>query len=189
MKYAYFERPLPIQGDSLVFFCASPQILNLIRIATQYSHVQDLFHSFVRRSHLVPDQLPGEHTGGMAAYWHFCFSVSTWGNTHFSALALWHTPFHDSLLYIFPSNCMIIPWTPSCWVVLGPVELQLIKLWLDCLLCRLHGDTIILCFSLLCSVPLRSFVRAGQGVSREIIVVKATPCSHGAAGFMISVNL
>ena len=53
----------------LSIYSASPQILYHIRSALQYSLVQGLsvFHSFVRRSHLLPDQLPGEHTGAMAA--------------------------------------------------------------------------------------------------------------------------
>ena len=40
-----------------------------IRSASQYSLVQglQLFYSFMRRSHLLPDQLPGEYTGNMAA--------------------------------------------------------------------------------------------------------------------------
>ena len=39
-----------------------------------------VFHSFVRRSHLLPDQLPGEHTGDTQLYPHFYFSTTTRGN-------------------------------------------------------------------------------------------------------------
>ena len=48
---------------------SSPQILHRIRSTLQHSLVQghSVFNSFVRRSHFLPDQLPGEHTGDMSA--------------------------------------------------------------------------------------------------------------------------
>ena len=45
---------------------ASPQTLHHIRSALHYSHVQGLsmFHPFIIRIHLLPGELPVEHTGG-----------------------------------------------------------------------------------------------------------------------------
>ena len=54
----------------LIYLAAHLRFLHHIRSALQYSLVQGLsvFHSFMRGSHLLPDQLPGEHTGDMAAF-------------------------------------------------------------------------------------------------------------------------
>ena len=61
-------------------YSASPQISHRTRSALQHSLVQGLSvcRSFVRRSHLLPDQLPGEHSDDMAAV----FSASACGNIH-----------------------------------------------------------------------------------------------------------
>ena len=50
-------------------YSASPLILHRIRSTLQYSLVQGLsvFHSYMKKSHPLPDQLPGEHTGDMTA--------------------------------------------------------------------------------------------------------------------------
>ena len=45
-----------------------------------------VFHSFVKRSHLLPDQLPSEHTGDL--YSHFCFKVMTWKNAQCFCICL-----------------------------------------------------------------------------------------------------
>ena len=62
-------------------YSASSQILHHIRSTLQYSLVQGLsvFHFCVRRSHLLPDQLPGEHTGDMAAVSTFLLQCNNLG--------------------------------------------------------------------------------------------------------------
>ena len=64
-----YERLLTEDDNPSSLFCTSPQILHRIRSALQYSLVPGLsvFHSFMRRSHLLPDQLSAEHTGDMTA--------------------------------------------------------------------------------------------------------------------------
>ena len=45
---------------------ALPKALYMYLVTSQHRHFQ-LYHSFMRGSHLLPSQLPGEHTGHEAA--------------------------------------------------------------------------------------------------------------------------
>ena len=69
----------------IIYIAPLHRLLHHIRSALQYSLVQGLsvFHSFVRRSHLLPDQ----HHGSCIP--HFCLSMTTWGKHSMSQ----HSPY------------------------------------------------------------------------------------------------
>ena len=89
-----------MERSYLIFCNTSPHISHRTRSALQYPLVQGLsvFYSFARRSHLLPDQLPGEHPGDMAAILAFLLQHNNLGK---DTMFLLHSP-HRTLLSIIP---------------------------------------------------------------------------------------
>ena len=69
------------------------RFLHRIRSTLQYSFVQGLsvFHSFMRRSHLLPDQLPGGAYRCHGSCVHISASARQPGETHNAVFSLHHT--------------------------------------------------------------------------------------------------
>ena len=91
-------------------YTTPPQTYDRIRSTLQYSLVQGLsvFDSCMRRSHPLPDQLPGDHASDLVA----AFSMSTYGN---------------STLFLYLPYCTYLQYNTYIQHILNQVEVW----WLD----------------------------------------------------------